>query len=144
VLSTVNALAELVVVTFPATSVSTIVYVTAPFPVRFATVPVHEVPLPVRVTVGVPAPLNVTTGATDRISPDVTLIVTDVPDLNGPLADPFRNVTALATGAVVSITSAFAFPSDPVAPGLASVRVALFPAPSAIVPLFSASDVVAA
>jgi len=76
--------------------------VTAPFPVRFATVPVHEVPLPVRVTTGVPAPLNVTTGATDRLSPDVTLIVTDVPDLNGPLADPFLNVTALAVGAEVS------------------------------------------
>ena len=105
-LSTVNALAELVVVTFPATSVSTIVYVTAPFPVRSATVPVHEVPLPVRVTVGVPAPLNVTTGATDRLSLDVTLIVTDVPDLNGPLADPFRNVTALAVGAVLSTVNA--------------------------------------
>jgi hypothetical protein len=104
----VNALAELVVVTFPATSVSTIVYVTAPFPVRFATVPVHEVPLPVRVTVGVPAPLNVTTGATDRLSPDVTLIVTDVPDLNGPLADPSRNVTALAVGAVLSTVNALA------------------------------------
>jgi len=76
--------------------------VTAPFPVRFATVPVHEVPLPVRVTDGVPAPLNVTTGATDRLSPDVTLIVTGVPDLNGPLADPFLNVTALAIGAEVS------------------------------------------
>ena len=106
VLSTVNALAEVVVVTFPATSVSTIVYVTAPFPVRFATVPVHEVPLPVRVTVGVPAPLNVTTGATDRLSLDVTLIVTDALDANGPVPDdPSRNVTALAVGAVLSTVS---------------------------------------
>ena len=106
VLSTVNALAELVVVTFPATSVSTIVYVTAPFPVRFATVPVHEAPLPVRVTVGVPAPLNVTTGATDRLSLDVTLIVTDALDANGPVPDdPSRNVTALAVGAVLSTVS---------------------------------------
>ena len=105
-LSTVNALAELVVVTFPATSVSTIVYVTAPFPVRFATVPVHEVPLPPRVTVGVPAPLNVTTGATDRLSLDVTLIVTDALDANGPVPDdPSRNVTALAVGAVLSTVS---------------------------------------
>ena len=50
----------------------------------------------------------------------------------------------LTVGAVVSITSALAFPSDPEAPGLANVSVAAFPAASLIVPPFKPSDVVAA
>ncbi|NBT20422.1 MAG: hypothetical protein EBT00_16875 [Proteobacteria bacterium] len=52
--------------------------------------------------------------------------------------------TEVTVGAVVSMTSALALPSDPEAPGLASVRVAALPAASLIVPPLSASDVVAA
>ena len=50
----------------------------------------------------------------------------------------------LILGAVVSITIALFAPNEFAAPGLASVRVASFPAASLIVPLFSASDVVGA
>ena len=46
-------------------------------------------------------------------------------------------------GAVVSITRALLAPSELVAPGEASVRVALLPAASLIVPPFRASELVA-
>jgi hypothetical protein len=47
-------------------------------------------------------------------------------------------------GAVVSITIALLFPSEPEAPGAARVKVALFAAASLIVPPLRARDVVAA
>ena len=47
-----------------------------------------------------------------------------------------------APGALVSITILLFAPNDPAAPGVTSVNVALFPAVSLIVPLFSASAVV--
>lgn len=63
------------------------------------TVPDHDVPLPVKVTAGVPAPEKVTTGAVERLSLVVTDMVTVADDLNGPLPDdPSRNVTVLAVG----------------------------------------------
>ena len=52
-------------------------------------------------------------------------------------------VTFETVGAVVSITSALFAPSEPAAPGAASVRVEALPAPSAIVPLLRASEEVA-
>ena len=50
----------------------------------------------------------------------------------------------VTVGAVVSMTRALAVPRDPEVPGLARVRVASLPAASLIVPLFRASEVVAA
>ena len=50
----------------------------------------------------------------------------------------------VTVGAVVSMTIALFAPSEPLAPGEASVSVALLAAASRIVPPFSASDVVAA
>ena len=50
----------------------------------------------------------------------------------------------MIVGAVVSMTIALLAPSEPLAPGEASVSVALFAAASRIVPPFSASEVVAA
>ena len=50
--------------------------------------------------------------------------------------------TPMATGAVVSTTIALFAPSEFAAPGEARVSVAEFPTLSAIVPLFSDSDVV--
>ena len=140
-MSTVNALAEMVVVTFPATSVSTITYVTAPSPVRFPTDPVHEVSLPVRVTVGSSAPLNVTTGAADRLSLEVTFMVTDAPELKGPVPDcASRKVTGPSnSGAVVSMTIVWSR-YNPDAPNAGSASVATFPAVSAIVPVSALVD----
>ena len=46
-------------------------------------------------------------------------------------------------GAVVSMTIALLFPSEPEAPGEARVSVALLPATSLIVPLFNAREFVA-
>jgi hypothetical protein len=48
-----------------------------------------------------------------------------------------------ADGALVSITIALLSPSEPAAPGLASVSVALLVAASRIVPELSVSEVVA-
>ena len=45
-------------------------------------------------------------------------------------------------GTTPSTTSAFSFPRELLAPGAARVRVATFPALSAIVPLFNAKAVV--
>ena len=61
------------------------------------------------------------------------------------LQDPFAvvDVTDDTIGAPVSITKALFAPNEPEAPGLASVKVALFPAPSRIVPLFNAKELVA-
>lgn len=71
------------------------------------TVPDHDVPLPVKVTAGVPAPEKVTIGAAERLSLAVTDMVTVADDLNGPVPDdPSRNVTVLADGAVLSTVSA--------------------------------------
>ena len=52
-------------------------------------------------------------------------------------------VTPVTVGSVVSIITALFAPSDPLAPGLAKVSVATFPATSLIVPLFKASELVA-
>ena len=49
------------------------------------------------------------------------------------------DVTFVTSGAAVSITSALFAPSEPAAPGADSVSVALFPAPSRIVPPASAN-----
>ena len=57
-----------------------------------------------------------------------------------PLA--FVELTLLTVGAVVSITRFVLALSEPVAPGAASARVAMFPAPSWIVPPFRARAVV--
>ena len=65
-----------------------------------------------------------------------------VPASYEPLA--FVELTPLTVGAVVSITRFVLAPSEPVVPGAGSVRVALFPAPSWIVPPFRARAVVEA
>ena len=52
-------------------------------------------------------------------------------------------LTELTVGAVVSMTMFLALPSEPAAPGAASVRTALLPAGSVRVPPLSASEFVA-
>jgi hypothetical protein len=54
-----------------------------------------------------------------------------------PLVDPLA--ARVIVGAVVSITMALFAPSELVAPGAASVKTALFPAASLIVPLLRSS-----
>lgn len=51
-------------------------------------------------------------------------------------------VTFVTVAAVVSMTSALFAPREFVAPGVASVRTALFPATSLMVPAFSVSAAV--
>jgi len=90
------------------------------------------------------------TALTTTMSPTVT--GRDSVDENVRLATPSAfagTVEATAyvrstVGAVVSMMSALAFPSDPEAPGPAKVSVASLPAASLIVPPFRASEVVAA
>ena len=57
---------------------------------------------------------------------------------------PVDDVTLLTVGAVVSITMALLLPNEPVAPGDGSVKTALFPAASLIVPPFNANALVEA
>ncbi len=61
----------------------------------------------------------------------------------GEVAGVFNVMEVGAAGAVVSMIIALFEPNEFAAPGVASVKVALFPAASLMVPEFKASDVVA-
>ena len=74
-------------------------------------------------------------------SPKTTLTATVSPALYDPLV--VLAVTLETVGATVSTTRFLLAPREVAAPGEARVRSAAFPAVSAIVPPFRASDVVA-
>ena len=74
---------------------------------------------------------------TKIVSVNLTVTSMTAPALYEPLA--LVEETVATAGAVVSMTRSLLAPSEPAAPGDASVRTAAFPAPSAIVPPLSAS-----
>ena len=101
------------------------------------------VPLPLAY-VAVPPSLSERLGGplTVTFVPKVIVIGMSVPASYEPLA--FVELTPLTVGTVVSMTMFLLAAREPAAPGAGSVRVALFPAPSWIVPPLRARAVVEA
>ena len=114
-------------------------------------VTVHDVPDPVTLAMVGAVPPMPAPRLTEKFSftkpVTLSLVVTvktgaEVPCVRAEAL--FARSIEVIVGAVVSMMSALALPSDPEAPGLANVSVASFPAASLIVPLFRAREVVAA
>ena len=80
--------------------------------------------------------------APSTLSTAVTVKGTTAP--LGPVAGAVMSAGTVTTGAVVSMSRFLLAPSEPAAPGAASVKTALFVAASLIDPPLSSSDVVAA
>ena len=112
---------------------------------------VHEVPDPVTLAMVGAVPPMPAPAFTEKLAATRPVTLSLVVTVKTGAEVPWVRAAALlartieeTVGAVVSMMSALAFPSDPEAPGLAKVRVASLPAASLIVPLFRASEVVAA
>src|SRR6185436_3734044 len=127
-----------------------------PVPLDFTSRRIVPLPVPVlMVTVHVaPEPLTFVTDA-----PSTPVVVKLKSAVSTPVMDSenvtvncilgrlvglaFMQVLEITVGAVVSITIFLLLPREPAAPGVGSVRIALFPAASLIVPPLRVSAVVA-